>query len=44
VDVLAHDGGDRYRARDAYSGQRAEVFGPAETECYVVDQLRDAIS
>jgi hypothetical protein len=41
VDVLAHDGGDRYLARDTYSGQGAELFGPAETQWYVVDQLRD---
>ena len=41
VDVLAHDGGDRYLARDTYSGQGTDVFGPAETEWYVVDQLRD---
>jgi len=41
VDVLAHDGGDRYLARDTYSGQGADAFGPAETQWYVVDQLRD---
>jgi hypothetical protein len=41
VTVLAHDGADRYLARDHYSGQGADTFGAAELEWYVVDQLRD---
>jgi len=41
IDVLAHDGANRYLARDTYSGEGADAFGAAETEWYVVDQLRD---
>jgi hypothetical protein len=41
IDVLAHDGGDLYLARDTYAGAGTDTFGPAETEWYVVDRLRD---
>jgi hypothetical protein len=41
VEVLAHDGGDIYLARDNYTGRGSGAFGPAETEWYVVDRLRD---
>ena len=41
VEVLAHDGGDIYLARDTYTGEGAAAFGPAETQWYVVDRLRD---
>jgi hypothetical protein len=41
VEVLAHDGGDVYLARDTYTGNGAAAFGPAETQWYVVDRLRD---
>ena len=40
IEVLAHNGGDIYLARDTYTGKGTAV-GQAETQWYVVDRLRD---